>query len=77
MDIHIDLDNIKLFCSIVFLGVINGYFMYRKGLKRGWDDLAYELTMSGYIDINDKTLEITRVSDIKYKKFQQEYDNGK
>lgn len=77
MDIHVDLDTVKLFCSIVVFGALNGYIMYRRGMKRGWDDLAYELSLSGYIDINNETLEISRVSDMKYKKFKQEYGNEK
>lgn len=71
MDIHIDLNNIGLFLSIVVFGSAHSWYWFKKGLKRGWDDLAFELGNAGYIDIDDETLEIKRVSDREYKKYKE------
>jgi hypothetical protein len=71
MDIHIDLQLFKLFVAIVIAGVLYGHYVYRQGLKRGWDDLAYLLTDEGLIQI-DENGEILRVSDREYVKFKSQ-----
>lgn len=74
MDIHIDLETVKFFVLLVISGVGYGYYCYRNGLKRGWDDCAYALESSGVIEIDDDG-EILRVSDRDYHEFkrQEEY----
>jgi hypothetical protein len=71
MDIHIDSETLKLFASIVIAGSIYGHYLYKKGLKRGWDDLAYLLEGEGLIQIDDEG-EILRVSDREYHKLKKQ-----
>ena len=63
--------DIMLFLSIVVIGAGHSWYYYTKGKKRGWDDSLYLLAESGYVKINDETLEVTRVSDNEYKKLQR------
>lgn len=71
MDIHIDLETIKFFVVLVISGSLYGFYVYRQGIKRGWDDCAYTLENEGLIEIDDEG-GINRVSDTQFKKFQRE-----
>lgn len=71
MDIHIDLETIKFFVVLVIAGSLYGYYVYRQGIKRGWDDCAYTLENEGLIEIDDEGA-INRVSDTQFRKFQRE-----
>lgn len=73
MDIHIELDQVLLFVSIVIAGSLQCWYWYNKGMKKGWDDSCYALTSVGIIKIDQETLEISRVSDKEFKKIQQEF----
>lgn len=73
MDFHIDINDLKLFCAIVVAGVTNGYFLYRKGLRVGWDNCSYVLSDAGLIDIKDDG-EIIRVSDREYQKRKIQFE---
>lgn len=71
MDIHIDLEAVKFFVVLVIAGSLYGYYVYRQGIKIGWDDAMYTLENEGLIEIDDEG-KINRVSDTQFKKFQQE-----
>lgn len=60
MDIHIDIEQVKMFAAIAIAGSVYGHYLYTKGLKKGWDDLAYSLLEENIIDIDDETGEIKR-----------------
>ena len=75
MDIHIDLGQIGFFIALIIVGVASNWYYHRKGLKEGWDNLAYLLSDEGLIDI-DEDGEIHRVSDHEFKKFKQSMEYG-
>lgn len=59
MDIHIDLDQLKFLIALIVSGALYGNYVYKKGLMKGWDDLAYELEEAGIIKVDEETGEIT------------------
>jgi hypothetical protein len=69
MDIHIDLEAVKFFVVLVIAGSAYGYYVYRKGLIRGWDNAMYSLEEEGLIHIDDDG-EVLRVSDKEYKEYR-------
>ncbi len=73
MDIHIELDQVLLFVSIVIAGSLQCWYWYNKGIKRGWDQACWSLAEVNIIKVDDETLEISRVSDKEFKKFQREF----
>lgn len=62
MDIHVDIESLKMFFTILVLGVGTNWYYYHKGMKKGWDNLAWELEDSGIIDVDDETGEIKRAA---------------
>lgn len=60
MDIHIDLEDLKMFATILVLGVGTNWYYYNKGLRRGWDDAMFSLEDENIIEIDDETGEIKR-----------------
>lgn len=76
MDIHIEIGRVLLFLSIVGIGSAISWYWYRRGVQHGWDDSMYQLCESGYIDIDEETLEIKRVSDHQYKQYQKSYQEN-
>lgn len=62
MDIHIDLESLKMFVAIVVAGSVYGHYLYKRGLRKGWDDLAFELEDAGIINVDEETGEITRAA---------------
>lgn len=74
MDIHIDLETVKFFVVLVIAGAGYGYYVYRQGLMRGWDNAMYSLEEEGLIQIDEEG-EVLRVSDREYHNFtkQEEY----
>lgn len=70
MDIHIDADQLKMFVAIVIAGAVYGQYLYRKGLRHGWDNLAYLLDDESIIRVGQDG-EIKRVSDREYNKYKQ------
>jgi hypothetical protein len=70
MDIHIDLNDIGLFLSIVVFGAAHSWYWFRKGLRKGWDDLAWSLSDENIILVADDG-EIKRVSDNEYRKYKE------
>lgn len=73
MDIHIDLEQIGFFISLVVIGVASNWYYYNKGLKKGWDNLAFELESELLIEINDDG-EIKRLSDKEFQKRKLQYN---
>lgn len=72
MDFHIDLDTIKLFSVVVIAGSIYGHYLFKKGIKLGWDDAMYSLESAGLIQIDDNG-EVLRLSDREYNKIKKEF----
>ena len=66
MEFYISLETIEFFITIVVAGVCYGFYCYRNGLRRGWDNAMYTLEEEGIISIDD-TGEVARVDDKKYK----------
>jgi hypothetical protein len=71
MDIHIDAEQLKMFGAIVIAGALYGHYLYKKGLRLGWDDAMYCLSDAGMIEV-DEDGEVKRISDVQYRKFRAE-----
>ncbi len=69
--LEISWGDIMLFLSIVVSGVCHGAYQYNKGKKRGWDSAIFSCEESGYLKVDDETLEVTRVSDKEYNRLKQ------
>lgn len=68
--LEISWEEIKFFIALVIAGSLYGYHVYRKGIKRGFDDCAYLLAEEGVIFIDDDG-NIGRVSDKEFREFQE------
>lgn len=77
LTIEISWEEIKFFIAICLCGIGYGYYCYRNGVRRGWDESCYQLFDSGFINIDPETLEVTRVSDKEFRKIRdsiEEFD---
>jgi hypothetical protein len=70
MDIHIDSEQLKLFFAIVIAGAVYGQWLYRKGLRHGWDQSIYSLEDAGFLQVDEEG-EVKRVSDRQYKEYKR------
>ncbi len=68
--LEISWEEIKFFIALVVAGIGYGYYVYHRGMRKGWDDLAYLLDAEGIILVDDNG-EICRVSDRDYAKFKR------
>lgn len=77
MDINISIgwEEIKFFLALVVVGAGYGYHCYRTGIRKGFDDAMYTLEYEGIVKIDDETLEVSRVSDNEFRKFQKECES--
>lgn len=76
LTIEISWEEIKFFIAICLCGIGYGYYCYRNGMRRGWDDCAYILESEGLINIGDDG-RIDRVSDKEFRKIRdsiEEFD---
>lgn len=71
MDIVITTGTILEFICIVAVGVINGYFMYQKGIETGIHCVIHDLESEGFLQVEHDG-RLVRLSDRKYKKFKTE-----
>jgi len=72
MDIHIEIDQLLLFLSIVVMGSAISWFWFKKGVKTGWDSAMFSLEEECIVSIDDETLEVKRVSDKQYHDFKRQ-----
>ncbi len=71
INISIGWEEIKFFLALVVAGLGYGYHCYRTGIRKGFDDAMYTLEYEGIVKIDDETLEVSRVSDNEFRKFQE------
>lgn len=74
-EIVISVESLKMFSAIFIAGALYGYYCYRNGLKRGWDNCAYSLQDAGLIDVNSEG-EIIRISDKEYREIIKNFEYG-
>jgi hypothetical protein len=68
--LEISWEEIKFFIALVIAGSLYGYHVYRKGIKRGWDDAIYTLEDAGVVYVDDAG-DVCRVSDKEFREFQE------
>ena len=68
MDIHIDRETVEFFIALVLSGSVYGWYCYKQGIKRGWDDSIFSLEDAGFLQIKDNG-EVKRISDKEYKEY--------
>lgn len=68
--IEISWEEIKFFIALVVAGACYGYYVYNKGLKKGWDDAIYSLEDAGVVYV-DEDGDVCRVSDRDFEDYKE------
>lgn len=68
--IEISWEEIKFFIALCVAGGFYGYYVYNRGLKKGWDNAIYSLEDAGVLYV-DEDGDVCRVSDQEFESYQE------
>ena len=71
--IEIPWEEVWFFLALVVSGAAYGMYCFYRGKKVGFDDAMYTLQLEGFVNIDEDTLEVTRMSDRQYKEYKASY----